>query len=153
MGKIKERRGFSIIELMIVVAIITILVVIAVPAYMLYTRKVKSSEAVYHANAIRTYQISYRAMNDTYLELTKNPAGNVPATYQNWGNPGGNWDKLGFKVENRIRYQYSAEPGVTSNISNSFKIIAQTDFDFKGDPFDTWELTSDGELTHTNHYK
>jgi type II secretory pathway pseudopilin PulG len=138
---------------MIVVAIISILAAIAVPAYRIFVLRAKSSEAAYQTNAIRTYLFSYKSTNDRYLELAKNPPGNVPITYQNWGNPGGNWSKLGFKMDRRIRYQYSAEPGSTNDILTSYKIIAQTDFDCKGAPFDTWELNSDGELLHTDRYK
>jgi len=153
MDEMKGKSGFSILELMIVVAVISVLVSIAIPAYQVFSRRARSSEAVYQTNAIRTYQVSYRSTNDTYLELPKNPPGAVPFTYQVWGDPGGNWSKLGFKMTKRIRYQYGTEIGASGDISNSYKITAQTDFDSEGEPFDTWELTSEGELIHTNRYK
>ena len=149
----RDENGFSILEVMIAVAIITILMSIAFPSYRIFSRRARSSEAVFHTNVIRTYQITYRSTNDTFLELPKNPPGDVPSIYMPWGNPGGNWDKLGFRSDKNIRYQYGAEPGDTGNIASSFKITAQTDFDAKGEPYDTWELTNKGELTHTNRYK
>jgi prepilin-type N-terminal cleavage/methylation domain-containing protein len=149
----REKSGFSILELMIAVAIVTILVSIAIPAYQVFARRARSSEAIYQTNAISTHQASYRSTYDTYLTLPRNPPGAVPFAYQTWGNPGGNWSKLGFKISRRFRYQYRAEPGSTNDITTSYKIFAQTDFDCAGDPYDTWERNSDGELLHTDRYK
>ena len=42
----RRRRGFTLIELMIVVAILAILAVIAVPAFIKYMRRAKTTEAI-----------------------------------------------------------------------------------------------------------
>lgn len=49
----KVQQGFTLIELMIVVAIIGILAAIAIPSYQNYTRKARFSEVVQGASAVK----------------------------------------------------------------------------------------------------
>jgi len=73
----KTQKGFTLIELMIVVAIIAILAAIAVPAYQNYIIRSKVTEALTSADMART------AVSETFQ--TK---GTVPGTNGSAGLPG-----------------------------------------------------------------
>src|SRR5579863_10344769 len=60
----KLQRGFTLIELMIVVAIVGILAAIAIPAYQDYTIRAKVSEAVVLADAAKSSLAEFRVSNN-----------------------------------------------------------------------------------------
>ena len=69
----KNQKGFTLIELMIVVAIIAILAAIALPAYSDYTKKAKVSEVILAASAVRTAVSEYAAGNGALPPAGWNP--------------------------------------------------------------------------------
>ncbi len=62
----KNKKGFSLIELMVVVAIVGILSAIAVPQFQKFQRKAKQSEARVNLAAVYTAQKTFLAETGTY---------------------------------------------------------------------------------------
>lgn len=65
--KVDDEKGFTLIELMIVVAILGILAAIAIPNFMRFQAKSKQSEAKTNLGAIGTTAEAFRSENDTYV--------------------------------------------------------------------------------------
>jgi len=63
---VRKDKGFTLIELMIVVAIIGILAAIAIPNFMNFLAKTKRSEVKYNLSAIYKCQISHFGENNAF---------------------------------------------------------------------------------------
>jgi type IV pilus assembly protein PilA len=84
MLKKKNRKGFTLIELMIVVAIIGILAAIAIPNFLKFQAKSKQSEAKTNLKAIYTAETGYYGENNTYNTFDRvnwEPVGVARYTY------------------------------------------------------------------------
>src|SRR3989337_3464022 len=83
--KVDREKGFTLIELMIVVAILGILAAIAIPNFMRFQAKSKQSEAKTNLGAIGTTAEAWRTEADTYVatvaELGWAPQGDTSFGY------------------------------------------------------------------------
>ena len=123
----KAQKGFTLIELMIVVAIIGILAAIAIPNFLRYQLKSKSSEGKVNIAAIRTAEESYLAEFGVYVPTAAlNPATGIPgATKALWTiTPGVDFDQLGFAPEGNVFFEYGVAVA-----GNAYSISAAADID------------------------
>ena len=110
MIRFSKQTGFSLVELMIVVAIMAILAAIAIPSFLKFQTKAKESEARNNLAAIRTCEESYRAEEDKYLLAGPTP-GTVPlAGTVAWLDTQGGFPAIGFEPSGQVRFAYSVVP-------------------------------------------
>ena len=133
----KTERGFTLIELMIVVAIIGILAAVAIPKFLDYMKKGKRTEAELNLNAINKAADSEYSENTTYPQAAQGAtpgvtccaqAGKKCAVVQADWNGVPAWDALGFEMTQAFYFQYT----YNSAVSNLFKAEAIGDLDCDG---------------------
>ena len=102
---LKKDKGFTLIELMIVVAIIAILAAVAIPQYRKFQYRAKTSEAKANLDAIRTAEFAYAAEYDRYVQCAARPTGTPSSQKRAWNSSNG-WNRIGFAPQGRVYYSY-----------------------------------------------
>src|SRR4029453_8681583 len=134
MKKLHVRKGgFTLIELMILVAIIGILAAIAIPNFLRFQLKAKSSEGKTNLAAIRTAEQSYYSEFGVYVSADVSPAGApgsskrvFSAQGNNNGGTGPGFTTLGWSPEGNVYFGYAVGTGA---VGASFFATAEANID------------------------
>ena len=149
--KLRNRKGFTLVELMIVVAIIGILAAIAIPNFLNFRLKAKTSEAKSNLGAIRSTEVAYYAEWSEWV-------GNQPYTPSGDRNNNGakvSWvtttrfSIIGFAPEGNVFFDYNMEGTDYPKSSLGFTANAQGDLD-EDTQESYWKITNNKtEIIHS----
>ena len=149
----KIGSGFTLIELMIVVAIIAFLSVIAVPNFFTFLAKAKRSEAYMNLSSIYTAQKTYWAEHGRYTNVLSGAggAGWKPEGYKGGGKQEKHYYTYGFSGSEGVNYfsgkleSSSADMGMTK--ADKFGFVAAAVGDIDGDgKLDILVIDQNGEV-------
>jgi type IV pilus assembly protein PilA len=145
MPRIRRAGGFTLVELMIVVALIGVLAAIAIPSFLTYQARSRRSEAYANLSAIARMQKSYHAVKDEFYasgDSYPDPAGYNGGLLGTAKMP---WDAasqaafsgLGWQPDGQVFYSYEtttpADPILGSCDACTFCFTATAYGDVDGD--------------------
>lgn len=141
----RKSKGYTLIELMIVLSIIGILAAVAIPAFMAQMQRSRTTEAYSVIGEIRSAQDAYYATFSQFCgPLTWNPVNyGVGGTLEGFDFNAAGWDQLGAHPEGFVRFRYqvlAGPPGTTpagipgfSGADHWYVIQAEGDLDGDGE--------------------
>ena len=126
MRKLHTRKGgFTLIELMIVVAIIGILAAIAIPNFLRFQLKAKSSEGKTNIAAIRTAEESYYSEFGNYVSADLSPPQNALSAKTDYSASTG-FGTVGWSPEGQVFFTYAVG---SDALGTGFGATAAADID------------------------
>ena len=147
-------RGFTLIELMVVVAIVGILAATAMPQYSAMLLRSRRAELPMNLDAIRSTEVGYLAEWDVYTSCAARPVDVPGRTAEDFAPAASeiDWDLLGWRPDGRVYGQYHVvandSPGELADLTG----VALGDLDGDGD-LASYETSRDGKpvLLTANH--
>lgn len=144
---LKSRTGFTLIELMIVVAIIGILAAIAIPNFLTFRLKAKISEAKSNLGSIRIGEEAYNTEEDTYYgPIAQYPANAPTTTKQPWNVTETSFSAIAFEPTGAVYFRYSVGQNGAVPYKEDFMAHAYGDLDGDG-TLSHFYITKESEIT------
>ncbi|MBH5831399.1 pilin [Neisseria meningitidis] len=119
------QKGFTLIELMIVIAIVGILAAVALPAYQDYTARAQVSEAILLAEGQKS------AVTEYYLNHGEWPSNNTSA---------------GVASSSKIKGKYVKEVEVKNGVVTATMLSSGVNNEIKGKKLSLWAKRQDGSV-------
>jgi prepilin-type N-terminal cleavage/methylation domain-containing protein len=128
------RQGFTLVELVIALAIIAVLTTATIPSFLRYQLRSRSSEALVNLSAIGMTQEIYFAERGTFLGIAAPVPASPPGSSRSAWTPGSNFDTLGWAPEGSVQFQYQVVVDSSAGGSVRFTAEARGDLDGDGQP-------------------
>jgi type IV pilus assembly protein PilA len=151
-GQRPNERGFTLIELMIVVAIVGVLATLGMVSYRKFITSAKTSEAIGMVGSIRAAEESYRAETLSYLNVsvgfsTYYPTSAVGKKKTAWDNASHadyvRWRQLGARSDGPVYYGYKVAAGTAGGTIPALNLATPPVFAAPTEPWYVIEAVGD----------
>ena len=119
-----NRKGFTLVELMIVVAIIGILAAIAIPNFVDMQYRAKRAEVPSNVDGIKTAELAYEASFDAFVPAADTPGSVGKAQRSFSGGGAASYTTLGWGPDGDVRGSYAVATTATD-----FTVTGRCDVD------------------------
>ena len=126
------KKGFTLVELMITVAILAVLAVIAIPMYQNYINRAKQSDAIIGLKAAQMAEAQYYSENNIYCGTIEMLPGFSDGTVNN-----------AYRYKKGKDYTYTLSASATTDPSAPAFVIAATWVDTGKGINDRWTISND----------
>ena len=140
-----SEKGFSLVELMVVVSIIGVLATLAIPRFRVFQAKARQAEAKVNLSQIYTLQMSYHGEHDKFADVGAtgfSPTGN--SCPQN---------DLGFSLDScaNARYSYSVLGGVDGFFATATSGYGAQNRVLRGCTADSWSIDTTKTFNNSSY--
>lgn len=102
MHRLSSKKGFTLLELTAVVAIVGILAAIAIPQFSAYRERAQNTEALAILEAIASSQLHHKLRTGVFVSCPPNP----PKPGDDWNSNIPEWNRISIRLSGKLYFQY-----------------------------------------------
>ena len=152
----QAERGYTLVELMVVVAIIGVLATLAVYGVRKYVLSAKTAEPIEMINSVRASQESYKDETFGYLNVSAMtsyfPFGSKPElanAKKSWVSGASSekalWDELGVSPSSAVQFGYACSAGKGSGVPTAAALGVERDLGYPTSATDWYVVRAAGD--------
>jgi type IV pilus assembly protein PilA len=129
----RRRTGFTLVELMITVGIIGALVAMAIPTFLRYQLRARTTETLTHLKGIALTEDAYYAEHGTYVSVPTPVPASLPGSQRAPWPAGTPFDVIGWAPDGNVVFQYAVRADDPTGGGSLLRFTAETTSDLDND--------------------